>query len=93
MFADIGGVPAVITKGGDDGHGWQMQGFWIFALVIVFLIIAFLKRDHHNEEQRNPYPYPYPPMPYAPMAMTGLIMEVVTKNRVTENPGIKFVTL
>jgi hypothetical protein len=55
MFADVGNVPAVITKGeGDHAGGWLGQsGLWIFALVIIFFALVFWKRDG-NEGYRHP---------------------------------------
>jgi len=53
MFADIGGVPAVITKseGHDKSFGWG----WIFALVIIFLALVFLwgRNDRHQTQHTN----------------------------------------
>jgi len=51
MFADVGNVPAVISK---DGYGGRDSSFgygWIFALVLIFLALVFLwgrndRRDH-----------------------------------------------
>jgi len=47
MFADIGGVPAVVTKS-DHGTDRTLSYGWIFALVIIFLALVFLwgRRDH-----------------------------------------------
>jgi len=65
MFADIGGVPAVFSKSsdGDNGHAYgAMSGMWIFALVIIFLALAFLmRRDGYDHKPQNGYD------PYAPL--------------------------
>lgn len=41
MFADVGGIPTVITKGGDEDRG-HSNFMWVFALVIIFLALVFL---------------------------------------------------
>lgn len=44
MFADVGNVPAVMQTGGrDDGMG--QGGWWLFAIVIIFLSLVFFRRD------------------------------------------------
>jgi hypothetical protein len=53
MFADVGGIPAVVQTGGRDyGHdgGYGMMGaWWIFALVIIFFALVFWgRRDEHK---------------------------------------------
>jgi len=64
MFADVGGVPGIFMgRGEKDDHGWQ--GMWIFALVIVFIILAvFMRRDERDKPYVQQPAYPaYPPYP------------------------------
>jgi len=51
MFADIGGVPAVVTKHEGDHHDRSFGWGWIFALVIIFLALVFLwgRNDHRKD--------------------------------------------
>jgi len=56
MFADVGNVPAVVTKGGEDyrrDDGWGQQFMWVFALVIIFLALVFLWGRRGEGEHRN----------------------------------------
>lgn len=54
MFADVGNVPAIISKGGDgEGHGMMgASGMWIFALVIIFLALAFFGGSFGRRDER-----------------------------------------